>query len=162
MVQCRACNLWSHFARNCTSTNTPKLLCKWCGPGDHEDVKCPKSGVNLISIFTDEEVLAITRKQAKLYPDPMEEKKKLEEARTEIEKATQAEKLQLKDTTGTSTRNLAEQNIIRQVMQMEVPIKLSDLTMPQLRTAILNMTSYLKETKENKLWCTECKTEGHT
>ena len=89
MVQCRACNLWGHFVRNCTSTNTPKLLCRWCGLGDHEDAKCPKSGVNLISISTDEEeVLAITCKQAKLYPNLTEEKKRLEEARAEIEKAT--------------------------------------------------------------------------
>lgn len=89
MVQCRACNLWGHFARDCTTTNTPKLLCRWCGPGDHEDAKCPKLGVNLITIETDEEeVLAITWKQAKLYPNMTEEKNKLEEARAEIEKAT--------------------------------------------------------------------------
>ena len=130
--------------------NTPKLLCRWCGLGDHEDAKCPKSGVNLISIGADkEEVLAITRKQAKLYPNLTEEKKRLEEVQAEIEKATQAEKSQLKDTTGTSTSNCAEQNIIRQVMQMEVLIKLSDLlTMPQLRTTILNMTPFPKATEE--------------
>lgn len=128
MVQCRACNLWGHFAQN--YTNAPKLLCRWCGPGDYEDAKCSKSRVKLISIGIDKEVLAITRKQAKLYPDPTEEKKRLQEAWAEIEKATQAEKSQLKDTTGTSTRNCVEQNIIRQVMQMEVPIKLSDLKMP--------------------------------
>lgn len=88
--------------------------------------------MNLITIGVDkEEVLAITRKQAKLYPNPMDKKRILEEAQAEIEKATQVEKLQLKNTTGTSTRILAEQNIIRKVMQMEVPIKLSDLlTMP--------------------------------
>ena len=46
-------------------------------------------------------------------------------------------------------RNLAEQNIIRQVMQMEVPIKFSDLlTMPQLWTAILNYTPFLKAKEE--------------
>ena len=67
----------------------------------------------MITIGTDEEeVLAITWKQAELYPNPTEEKKRLEEAQEEIEKATQAEKSQLKDTTGTSTRNCAEQNII--------------------------------------------------
>ena len=112
MVQCQACNLWGQFAQNCTSTNAPKLLCRWCSPIDHEDAKCPKSGVNLISIDRDEEVLAITHKQAKLYPDPTEEKKRLEEARAEIEKAMQAEKSQLKDTTGTSMRNYTEQNIM--------------------------------------------------
>jgi hypothetical protein len=45
--------------------------------------------VNLITIETaEEEVLAITQKQEKLYPDPTEEKKRLEAARAEIEKAT--------------------------------------------------------------------------
>ena len=77
----------------------------------------------MISIGADEEVLAITRKQAKLYPNPTEEKKRLEEAQAEIEKATQTEKSQLKDTTGTSTRNYVEQNIIRQILQTEIPIK---------------------------------------
>ena len=88
MVQCRACNLWGHFARDCTTTNAPQLLCRLCGPGDHDDTKCPKSGVHLITVGTDEEeVLAITRKQAKEYPDPAEEKRKFGEARAEIEKA---------------------------------------------------------------------------
>lgn len=122
-------------------TNTPKLLCRWCGLGDHEDAKCPKSksGVNLISIevgTNKEEVLAITRKQAKLYPDPTEEKKRLEEARIEIEKGMQLEKSQTKkgDTKGTSMKNCAEQNIIRRLLQNKVPVKLNDLilTMPQL------------------------------
>ena len=56
----------------------------------------------------------------------------------------------VKDTADTSKRNMGEQNIIRQVMQMEVPIKLSDhlLTMPQLQTAILNMTPLPKATEE--------------
>ena len=50
----------------------------------------------------------------------------------EIEKTTQAEKLQLKDTTSTSTKNYKEQNIIRQILQTEIPVKLNDLilTMP--------------------------------
>ncbi len=63
MVQCQACNLWGHFACHCTSTNTPKLLCRWCSPRDHEDAKYSKSRVNLITIKMDkEELLAITRK----------------------------------------------------------------------------------------------------
>ena len=89
--------------------NTPKLLCRWCRPDDHEDTKCPKSGVNLITIGTDEEeVLAITQKQAKAYPDPAEKRKRLEEARAEIQKATQTKKAHLKDTTSTSARNCAK------------------------------------------------------
>ena len=76
--------------------------------------RTPKSGVNLITMGTDEEeVLAITRRQSKLYLDSIEEKRKLEEARAKIEKATQAETSQLKDTIDTSTRNCAEQNIIK-------------------------------------------------
>lgn len=139
IVQCRTCNLWGHFARDCTTTSTLKLLCRWCGPGDHEDSQCPKSGVNLITVGTDvEEVLAITRRQA-------EEKRKLAEAL--ISKASSAETSQLRDITGTLARDYAEQNIVRQILQTEVPIKISDLllTMPQLQTAILNHTPFPTE-----------------
>ena len=74
IVQCRACNLWGHFAWDCTTENTPKLLCRWCRPNDHEDSKCPKSGVILITVSTNvEQVLEIIRRQAK-------EKRKLGEA----------------------------------------------------------------------------------
>ena len=42
-----------------------------------------------------------------------------------------AEKSQVKDTTETLKRNLAEQDMVKQIMQMEVPVKLNDLlTMP--------------------------------
>ena len=70
----------------------------------------------MISIGADEEeVLAITHKHLKLYPDPTEEKKRLEEAQKKIEKGMQTEKSQTKkgDTAGTSMRNCAEQNIVR-------------------------------------------------
>ena len=146
MVQCQACNLWGHFARDRTTANAPKLLCRWCSLGHHEDVKCLKSRVNLITIGTDEEeVLAITQKQAKLHPNPTKEKKRLEEARTEIEKATQAKKAHLKDTTDTSARNCTK-HIIRQILQTEVPVKINDLllTMPQLRSALTNITPAVK------------------
>ena len=77
----------------------------------------------------DEKILAITREQAKKarYPDAKEENKRLQQAQTELEKQMETRKLQVKDTADTSKRNLAEQNMIRQVMQMEVPIKLSVL-----------------------------------
>ncbi len=69
--------------------------------------------MNLITIGIDEEeVLPITRKQVKLYLDPTEEKKRLEEAWAEIEKATQVEKAHLKDATGTLAKNCAKQNIV--------------------------------------------------
>ena len=62
----------------------PQLLCKWCGPGDHEDSKCPKpKPVNLLSIETcDERIMAITRQQAKKakYLDAEEEKERLQKA----------------------------------------------------------------------------------
>ena len=82
MIQCRACNLWGHFARDCPTKETPQLLCKWCSPGDHEDTKCPhaKPGVNLLSIeieSSEKETLALTRKQEKTYPNLKEEKKRL-------------------------------------------------------------------------------------
>lgn len=93
--------------RICTAANTPKLLCRWCRPGDHEDSKCPKARVNLITVDTDiEEVLAITRRQT-------EEKRKVAEAQAEIAKALLAGTSQLKDITGTLARNFAEQNIVR-------------------------------------------------
>ena len=131
--------------------NTSKLLCRWCGLGDHDDAKCSKSEVNLITIGTDEEeVLAITRRQAKEYPDPTEEKRKFEEARVEIEKASHVEISQLKDTTNTSARNSAEQNIVRKILQTEVPVKLNDLllTMSQLRSALTNIGPVLRSLGE--------------
>ena len=84
--------------------------------------------------MNEEEVLAITKKQAKVYTNLAEEKKRLEEARAEIQKATQAEKAHLKDTIGTSARNCAEQNIVWKILQTEVTVKINDLllTMPQL------------------------------
>ena len=135
--------MWGHFARDCTTANMLKLLCRWCGPGDHEDSKCPKFGVNLITVGTDvEEVLAITQRQAK-------EKRKVGEAQADIAKASSAGTSQLKDITGTLARNFVEQNIVRQILQTEVRIKISDLlTMPQLRTAILNHTPFLKATED--------------
>ena len=66
-------------------TNTPKLLCRWYRPDEHEDGKCGKSRVNLITIGTDEEeVLAIIWKQTKVYRDLTEEKKRVEEAQAKI------------------------------------------------------------------------------
>ena len=83
MIQCRACNLWGHFARDCTMKGTQQLLCRWCGLGDHEDANCPKLGVNLLSIEigNDEETLVITHAKEKMYPDSEEEKKRLQQAR---------------------------------------------------------------------------------
>ena len=106
----------------------------------------------MITVGTDEEeVLAITRKQAKEYPDPAEEKRKFEEARVEIEKASHAETSQLKDTTGTSAQNCAKQNIVQQILQTEVPVKINDLllTMPQLRTALTNIAPTAKLSREH-------------
>ncbi|XP_059064703.1 uncharacterized protein LOC131856795 [Cryptomeria japonica] len=44
MIQCRRCNEWGHFARDCQSGvgQGGGLLCKWCGLGKHEDVECPR------------------------------------------------------------------------------------------------------------------------
>ena len=58
----------------------------------------------------DEKILAITREHAKKarYPYAEEEKKKLQQARIELDG-----KLQVKDTADTSKRNMAEQNITR-------------------------------------------------
>lgn len=149
IIQCRACNLWGHSPRHCTTKETPQLLCRWCGPGDHKDSKCPKPGVNLLTIERcEEEALVITCAQAKkaIYTNSKEEKKRMQQAKTKIEKEMEVKKLQMKD----SRRNQAKQNIIRQVMQARVPMKLNDLliAMPQLRTAILNMTPSPKAVEE--------------
>ena len=48
----------------------------------------------------------------------------------ELENEMDAEKThakETKDTTGTSRRNCAKQNIIKKIMQTEVPMKLNDL-----------------------------------
>ena len=102
---------------------------------------------------SEEETLALTHKQAKTYPSPEEEKRRLQQAQVELEKEVEVEKRhakETKDTTGTSRRNRAEQNIIKKIMQTEVPMKLNDLilTMPQLHTALLNMTPVVKTTDE--------------
>jgi hypothetical protein len=75
-------------------------------------------------------------------PDPEEEKKRMQQAKAEIEKEMVTERTQMKDTAGTSRWKQAKQNIIWQVMQAKVPMKLFDLflPMPQLRTTILNIT----------------------
>jgi hypothetical protein len=68
MIQCRVCNLLGHFARDCTTKGTPQLLCRWCGPRDHDDLKYPKLGlgVNLLTIERcEKETLVITCAQAK-------------------------------------------------------------------------------------------------
>lgn len=110
--------------------------------------------INIEARTNEEEVLAITRKQTKLYPDPTKEKERLEEAQAEIEKGMQTEKSQTEkgDTAGTSMRNCAEQNIIRRILQTEVPVKLNDLilTVPQLRTTLTNMTPAAKLLEEPK------------
>ena len=88
MIQCQARNLWGHFARDCTMKEMPQLLCRWCGPGDHEDSKCPKPKlVNLLSIETcDERIMAITQQQTKKAKCPDAEEERLQKARAEIEK----------------------------------------------------------------------------
>ncbi len=83
MIQCCVCILWGHFAKDCTTKETSQLLCRWCGPRDHEDPKCLKQGINLLSIEAcDEKVLAITCEQARKakYPDAGEEKERLQQA----------------------------------------------------------------------------------
>ena len=145
IIQCRACNQWGHFARDCTKEATPQHLCRWCGPGDYEDANFPQAGVNLLNIEKAEktgekEVLAITRAQTKkaTYPDPRTEKERLREAKANIEREMTTERRD-NEVASTSSRTEAENNIIGQILQIEVPIKVKDLldSMPQLRTAIL-------------------------
>ena len=90
MIQCRNCNKWGHFARDCQNgQGSGGRLCKWCGPGDHEDNECPKQkGIHMLEV-EEQEVLAITRAQVKkaTYPDPCMEKQRMKEAKTEVELA---------------------------------------------------------------------------
>lgn len=71
--------------------------------------------------------------------DTRTEKQRTLEAKVEIKKQLQARK-ESKDTISTYARATTEQNILRQVMQLEVPVKVKDLleTMPYLRTGLLN------------------------
>ena len=61
------------------------MLCKWCGPSNHEDANCPRQkGVNMLDIAGSEsEILAITRMQAKkaAYSEVTVEKARFEEAK---------------------------------------------------------------------------------
>ncbi|XP_057853392.1 uncharacterized protein LOC131063560 [Cryptomeria japonica] len=126
IIQCRTCNQWGHFARECQNSETPQSLCRWCGPGDHNDANCPKQGVNLLNIEKmgeHEEVLAITHAQAKkTYPDPRTEMERLREAKADIEREISMSAEGRKDTKmrSPSTRVKAEKNIIGQVLQMEI------------------------------------------
>ena len=63
----------------------------------------------------EEDILALTHAQAKkgTYPNLEEEKRRLQQAKAELEKEMVAEKMQKNDTGGTSRRNEAKQNIIR-------------------------------------------------
>ena len=75
---------------------TPYLLCRWCSLGDHDDSKCPKLGVKLLTIERcDEETLAISHAHAKkaTYLDPEEEKKRMQQAKAKIEKEMEAKKM---------------------------------------------------------------------
>lgn len=116
----------------------PQKLCKWCGPGDHDDGNCPKSGVNLLNVET-EDSLAITRSKTKTatYPDPRTEKRKALEARAELEKEMSRSK-DAQGLAGTS-RSEGETNIINQLLQVEIPVKMKDLleSMPHLRATLL-------------------------
>lgn len=146
MIQCRACNQWGHYARECNNNDAPQKLCRWCSPGDHEDADCPKFGVgaNLIDIEGNtrvkEAILALTRGQAKeaRYPHPRTEKQRMAEAREEIERAMKAQRGETHESSGPYCTD-AKRNIVWQMLQLEVPVKLEDLlhTMPQLGTVLL-------------------------
>lgn len=39
IVQCQQCNGLGHFVRDCQLEQEKfQLLCKWCGPRDHEEL----------------------------------------------------------------------------------------------------------------------------
>ena len=143
MIQCRNCNEWGHFARDCQSgQGNGGKLCKWCRPGDHEDTDCPKQkgSINMLEV-ADEEVLAITRAQSKRanYPDPRTEKERFREAKTKVAEAMANEGKNYK-ATSTLLQSESEKNIVRQVLHTTIPIKVTDLlqTMPSLKVALTN------------------------
>ncbi|XP_059068990.1 uncharacterized protein LOC131859364 [Cryptomeria japonica] len=88
------------------------------------------------------EVLAVTRAQAKMasYPDPRIEMERVREARAKITKEMTAQERNSGEATSTS-QTKGEENILRQNLQMEVPMRFQDLleTMPHLKMAILNV-----------------------
>lgn len=83
-----------HFTRDCQSGGGNEgMMCKWCGPGNHEDANCPKQkGVNRLDIADSErEVLALTRMQARKleYPDMATERERFQEATKDIRHSTE-------------------------------------------------------------------------
>ena len=82
------------------------MLCRWCDPGD-DDIKCPKCGVNLFNIKGNrEEVLAVNRAQTKkdTFLDPKTEKRRMWEAKVDIEKEMMAGRRETNDTINNSLR----------------------------------------------------------
>lgn len=160
MIQCRRCNEWGHFARDCQSgVGQGGLLCKWCGPGNHEDTECPRQkGVNMLEVVRPElnsrcpEVLAITRSHTRklIYPDPGTEKGRLKEAQREVEREMSEEwRKPAPDKTTNTMRTDSETTIMKQLRQTTVPVRVVDLlqTLPQLRIAINQVEETKKEGK---------------
>ena len=89
----------------------------------------------------EEEVLAIPRAQPKkvVYPNPCTQKQWALEPKAEIEKQFQAHR-ELKDDIRTFARATANQNILGQVVQVEVLVKVKGLleTMCHLHTTLLH------------------------
>lgn len=115
--------------------------------------------LNIEKCGEQKEVLALTRAQATkaTYPNPRTEKERALEAKGEIERCMMTERWATTEAASTSSRTEAKKNIIRQVLQMEVSVKVQDLleTMPQLRTAILrsvhSMTHTFSYSSSNQL-----------
>lgn len=84
--------------------------------------------IDKIDRMKEEETLAITRAQAKkaTYPDPRTEKERVRAAKADVEREIKEEQ---RETTNkaTCTSDESKQNILRQVLQTEVSIKIKDL-----------------------------------
>ena len=130
MIQCQKCNEWGHFARECQNGGGQNggMLCKWCGPGNHEDTNCPRQkGVNMLDIVgSKSEILAITRIQTKkaMYPEATVEKARFEEAKQNIQNEMRGE------TTAKPAKTSGSKgvpNIIRKVLETTIPVSIGEL-----------------------------------
>lgn len=88
----------------------------------------------------DEDVLAITRLQSKkvIYPDPCIEKGRLQEAKLDVERAMAEERMTPHDAASTPLWLESKKTIMKQMLQANVPVRVSDLlqTMPQLKMVL--------------------------
>lgn len=106
------------------------MLCKWYGPSNHEDANyLRQKSVNMLEIYDPgREVLAITKMQARklTYSDASTKKERFEEVRRDIQD-TMAKEGQVSNCKLLSIRSISETNIMQQVLEAMVQVKVANL-----------------------------------